>query len=133
MLRHAVRLIWLAVALHIGSSALAILGVLGPNSQRDWIVVDSLTIATFVILARGLHSRSRVARWLLIPAALLITPIVYPHHLLRAEQVTLWFTLSQGVVQGLVAYFALAETANSWFARSVPSRSNNSLERTRER
>jgi hypothetical protein len=132
MLRHAVSLIWLAVALHIGSSALAILEVLGPNSQRDWIVVDSLSIASFVILARGLRARSRVARWLLIPAALFVTPLVYPHHLLRAEQVTLWLTLSQGIVQCLVAYFALSETTNSWFARGVPLRPNTSLERTRD-
>jgi hypothetical protein len=132
MLRHAVSLIWLAVALHLGSSALAVLGLLGPNSQRDWVVVDSLAIATFVMLARGLHSRSRVARWLLIPAAFLTAPIVYPHHLLRAEQITLWMVLSQGVVQGLVACFAFGQTANSWFAREMPMQSGAWLERKRD-
>jgi hypothetical protein len=105
-LRHAISLVWLALALHVSSALVAGLGIVGGESWLEWLVVDASAILVLIILTRGLHAESRTARWLLLPLPLLVTPFVFPRLLLAADQLTLWFTILQGTTQGLAVYFA---------------------------
>src|SRR6188768_992685 len=95
-LRHALSLLWLAIALHIGSSSLALLGLLGADAMGRWLLVDGLAIVVITLVVRGLIHGSRRARWLLIPASFIITTLVFPRILLSAEPLMLWATMLQG-------------------------------------
>ena len=120
-LRHALSLLWLAIALHIGSASLALLGLFGADNLWRWLLVDALAIVVFGLVMRGLNDGSRRARWLLIPAALLITSLVFPRMLLSAEPLVLWATLLTGVVQSGAAWFAFEPDTAEWFATDVAS------------
>ena len=105
-LRHASSLLWLAIALHVGSSGLALLGLLGADTMTRWLFVDGMAIVALVVAMRGLNAGSRWARWLLVPSAFIITTLVFPRLLLSADPLMLWVTLFQGVVQLGAAWYA---------------------------
>ena len=116
-LRHAVSLLWLAIALHVGSSSLALLGLLGADAMWRWLFVDGMAIAALVLVMRGLTAGSRWARWLLVPAAFMITTLVFPRLLLSAGALELWVTMLQGVVQLGIAWYAFEADTADWFAK----------------
>src|SRR6185436_13032118 len=66
-LRHAASLLWLAIALHAGSSSLALLGLLGADNMWRWLLVDGMAIVALVFVMRSFYAGSRWARLLLVP------------------------------------------------------------------
>jgi hypothetical protein len=115
-LRHALSLLWLAIVLHIGSSGLALLGLMGVDNRWRWLLVDGLAIIAILLAMRGLKAGNRWARWLLVPIALIITTLVFPRMLLSADALMLWVTMVQGVVQLGAAWFAFERDTAGWFA-----------------
>ena len=115
-LRHAASLLWLAIALHAGSSSLALLGLLGADNMWRWLFVDGMAIVALVFVMRSFYAGSRWARLLLVPSAFIITTLVFPRLLLSAEPLVLWATMLQGVVQLGAAWFAFEADNADWFA-----------------
>ena len=52
-LRHSLSLLWLAIALHVGSSGLALLGLFGADAMTRWLFVDGLAIVALVVGMRA--------------------------------------------------------------------------------
>jgi hypothetical protein len=115
-LRHASSLLWFAIALHVASSGLALLGLLGKGGVTRWLLVDGMAIAVLAIGMRGLHAGSRWARWLLVLSTFIITPLVFPPMLLSADSLVLWVALFQSVAQVLAAWFAFERFSADWLA-----------------
>ena len=115
-LRHALSLLRVAIVLHIASSGLALMGLLGVESRWRWLLVDGLAVIAILLLMRGLNAGNRWARWLPVPIGLMITTFVFPRMLLNADTLMLWVTMFQGVVQLAAAGFALDKGSAGWFA-----------------
>ena len=117
-LRHAVSLLWLAIAWHVGSSCLALLDLFGAQAKYPWLSVDGMAIVALLIAIRGLNAGNRWARWLLVPCVFMIAALVFPRMLLSADPLVLWVALFQGVTQLGAAWFAFERDATPWFAGS---------------
>ena len=108
--RNAVTLLWLAMALHLVSSVLAALGLLGPGPPEHWYLVDSLSIVLLLLLVSLLATAARWMRWVLLATVLASTPIVYPQLLGAGNPLILWVALFQLCFQLLACAFAVNRT-----------------------
>jgi hypothetical protein len=122
--KDSISLMWLAIALHVASALVSLMELAGQPQFAQWLLVDLSAVVLFFLLQRLIRQRSRVARWVMLPAAFISAPLILPEQFESASMWVLWFACFQCVVQVLAAAYLFKADAKCWFQKNMHENQN---------